>query len=330
MFYDRPILFEPNYVRRIYLGGQRMRGISAPDLYPEHWLCSAVHALNEPSMGEYEGVSRIRGGEGMYFSDALKKYPDELLGGKPELRVLVKIIDSAVRLPVQAHPDKSFSRRYFSSDHGKEEAWYIIDADADSKIYYGFKDGVTKEELSRAVDASETDPDAMTALVDSFTPKPGDVVYIPSRLVHAIGAGVTLIEVQEPTDFTIQPERFCADHRLSDSEMYLGLTKEQALGCFDMDKRYPAPLKPRLISDSDGVRMYELIGREQTDSFAMRLIESDGGSVTLCDPAAVCYLLKGGADSDGLDLKETDCFFIPAAAAGKIKITGAFSLIECF
>lgn len=307
-----------------------MRGVTKPDFYPEHWLCSAVRAINVPSEGEYEGVSRIKGDPGTYFSDALKEFPSQLLGGEPELRVLVKIIDSAVRLPVQAHPDRAFSRRYFGSDHGKEEAWYIIDADKDARIYYGFKDGVTKEDLSAAIDKSETDPDAMTALTKYFVPKPGDVIYIPAKMVHAIGAGVTLIEVQEPTDFTVQPERFCADYRLTDREMYLGLTKEQALECFDMEKRYPAPLKPRLISGSGAVRVYGLIGSGQTDSFAMRLIESDGGSYSLDTPAAVCYLLKGSAETEGAVLNADECFFVPAAAAGKTKITGKFSLIECF
>jgi hypothetical protein len=58
-------------------------------------------------------------------------------------------------------------------------------------------------------------------------------------MVHAIGCGCLLLEVQEPTDFTIQPERWCGEYKLSDREMYLGLDREKALECFDMGKKYP-------------------------------------------------------------------------------------------
>ncbi len=330
MFYDYPILFEKNYVRRIYTGGTHIRKVDKPDFYPEHWLASSVHALNEPSSGEYEGISKFRSEPYIYFSDALKEYPRELLGDLTELPVLTKIIDSAIRLPVQAHPDKAFSKLYFNSSHGKEEAWYILDVNPGARIYYGFKEGVTREDLSDAIDSSERSSEAMTGLVDSFIPSPGDIVYIPAKMVHAIGAGVTLIEVQEPTDFTIQPERMCGSYRLTDSEMYLGLTKEQALDCFDMTKRYPAPLKPRLISHKFSVNYYELIGKEQTVLFSMRLVESADGEYKLDIPVAVYYVADGEGDANGVKISSGDCFFMPFAAVGKTKICGTFRMIECF
>ena len=73
-------------------------------------------------------------------------------------------------------------------------------------------------------------------------------------MVHAIGAGCLLLEVQEPSDFTVQPERWCGDYKLSDNEMYLGLDKDTAMECFDIAKKYPAPLEPVTISDKDGVK----------------------------------------------------------------------------
>ena len=118
MFYNYPILFEKNFVKRIYTGGTHIRNIDKPDYYPEHWLASAVHAINEPSSGEYEGISKFRSEPYMYFSDALREYPKQLLGDLLELPVLTKIIDSAVRLPVQAHPDKAFSKLHFNSKKG--------------------------------------------------------------------------------------------------------------------------------------------------------------------------------------------------------------------
>ena len=73
----------------------------------------------------------------------------------------------------------------------------------------------------------------MEVLLESYPVKAGDIIYIPAKMVHAIGAGCLLLEVQEPTDFTIQPERWCGDYHLSDKQMYLDLDKETALKVFD-------------------------------------------------------------------------------------------------
>ena len=108
---------------------------------------------------------------------------------------------------------------------------------------------MTLEEFEHAIDESDSGSNEMESLLKSIDVKPGDVVYIPAKLVHAIGSGCLLLEVQEPTDFTIQPERWCGEYRLSDNEMYLGLSREDALGCFDMAKSYPAPLTPKTLRE---------------------------------------------------------------------------------
>ena len=79
---------------------------------------------------------------------------------------------------------------------------------------------------------------AMERLLNRIPVKTGDVYFIPAKAVHAIGAGCLILEVQEPTDFTIQPERWCGDYHLNDNEMYIGLSKEDALGVFDYSYNY--------------------------------------------------------------------------------------------
>ena len=254
MFFDYPIFFEKNRVFRVYKGGKLFADFFSDDStdgnYPEEWVVSAVHALNEGSTDEYEGISKIQGAD-LYLSDALKEYKNELLGDREDIGILTKILDSAIRLPVQAHPDKAFSRVHFNSNYGKEESWIILATRPNAKIFYGFKEGTTMDDFVAAIDASENGGDAMEKLLCSIDVKPGDVIYIPAKMVHAIGYGCMLLEVQEPTDFTIQPERWCGEYKLSDREMYLGLDREKALECFDMDKRYPAPLEPKVIEKND-------------------------------------------------------------------------------
>ena len=89
---------------------------------------------------------------------------------------------------------------------------------------------------------SEQPGDAFSGLLQEVEAKAGDVWLIPARVAHAIGAGCLILEVQEPTDFTIQPERWCDRYRLSDQEMYLGLDKEVALSCFDLQQAGPSVL----------------------------------------------------------------------------------------
>ena len=337
MFYDYPVFFEKNRVFRVYKGGKLFADFFSDDSedgnYPEEWVVSSVHALNDGSTDEYEGVSKIKGEE-LYLNDALEKYREQMIGDREDIGVLTKILDSAIRLPVQAHPDKAFSRKYFNSSYGKEESWYILATRPGGKVFYGFKDGVTMEQFDKAIDESEDSKTVMEELLESFEVKPGDVIYIPAKMVHAIGAGCLLLEVQEPTDFTIQPERWCGDYRLNDREMYLGLGRGNALECFDVGKKYPAPLKPTVISESDGTRYLSFIDEKITTSFTVRKIELFGGRFSLDKEAAIYVVTEGEGKliGDGYekDVKKGDYFFIPVAAKGKFVLGGNADVVECY
>ena len=153
-------------------------------------------------------------------------------------------------------------------------------------------------------------------------------------MVHAIGAGCLLLEVQEPSDFTVQPERWCGDYKLSDNEMYLGLDKDTAMECFDIAKKYPAPLEPVVISDKDGVKYLSFIDERMTTSFTVRKIELSGGEFSLDKGAAIYVAVdgKGSISGDGYhkDIKKGDYFMIPEAAKNKFNIKGNISVVECF
>ncbi len=337
MFYDYPIFFEKNRVFRVYKGGKLFADFfgddSADGNYPEEWVVSSVHALNEGSEDIHEGISKIKDSE-LYLDEALKKYKKEMLGEREDIGILTKILDSAIRLPVQAHPDKAFSKEYFGSPYGKEESWIILATRPGAKVFYGFKDGVTAEQFEEASEKSETDKTAMEKLLKSFEVKTGDVIYIPAKMVHAIGAGCLLLEVQEPTDFTIQPERMCGDYRLSDREMYLGIDKKTSLKCFDFKKDFPAPLTPKIIGDGNGVKYESLIDGRMTDSFRVRRISLDGGKFVLDKGAAVYVVTDGNGEiaGDGYkkELKKGDYFFITENAKNKFTLCGNLQAAECY
>ena len=335
----KPIFFERNRTARVYTGGKLFAGLFGDEpvdnYLPEEWIASGVRALNEGSTDPKEGVSRIENSD-VYLDDLLKQYPAELLGAGNSFRILVKALDSAIRLPAQAHPDKAFSRRYFNSNFGKTECWLILDKRENAKIFFGFKDGVTQADFERAIDESETDPDAMERLMKEIDPNVGDVYFVPAKTVHAIGKGCLILEVQEPTDFTIQPERWCGEYRLSDEQMYLGLTREQAVSCFDFGPAPNAKLAPRVTEQRDGFVQETLVGADNTDCFVIHRLHLCDGRYTLNVQGsyAVYIVIDGTAtlDGDGYTrvVSKGDYFLMPAAAMGNFTLSGNATVIECY
>ena len=334
-----PVFFERNRVGRVYTGGKLFHGFFGDEaidgFQPEEWVASSVAALNKEMACEKEGVSRIKDSD-MFFDELLEKYPQELLGSSQKMRILVKILDSAVRLPAQAHPDKAFSRKYLNSEYGKTESWIILDTRPGARIYFGFKDGVEKEAFSQAIDASETDKDAMERLMEYSEPKVGDVFLVPAKTVHAIGAGCLILEVQEPTDFTIQPEHWCDEYKLNDMEMYIGLSKELALNCFNFETTPDTKLIPKLSCDSNGVKVENLITPQDTDCFVINRITVNEGTYRLnvTDSYGVYIVIDGAGklESDGYvkEIKKGDYFFMPACLMNQFSITGNLAVVECF
>ena len=103
----------------MYTGGKLFANFlgdgSEDGFYPEEWIASAVRAMNKESANEKEGVSKPIGYD-LYFDDLLSQNKYEMLGPKGKMRILVKFLDSAVRLPAQVHPDREFSRTYLHSE----------------------------------------------------------------------------------------------------------------------------------------------------------------------------------------------------------------------
>ena len=335
----RPIFFEKNRVRRVYTGGKLFDEFlsdgSEDGFFPEEWIASAVRAMNKGSVDPKEGISKPEGMD-VYFDELLSENREMMLGPRGEMRILVKYLDSAIRLPAQAHPDKEFSRKYFNSEYGKTESWIILATRENAKIYFGFKDGVDEETFRRAVADSETDKDAMERLLCGFTPKVGEVYLVPAKTAHAIGAGCLILEIQEPTDFTIQPERWCGDYKLSDMEMYLGIDPEVAVSCFDFGEQPKARVLPETVYTKNGVTIERLIDERHTPCFVINRIKCEGGEHNLSsiDSYAVYIVTSGEGElfGDGYTrrLKRGDYFFMPYCESGKYSVKGQIEIIECY
>ena len=187
-----------NILKPVLWGGDKLvafKGLPACDEpIGESWELSAVPG--------HESV--VKGGEddGLTLSQLVQRYGADLVGEDVYRRygdsfpLLIKLIDAKRDLSIQVHPDDAMAQRRHGS-FGKNEMWYILDADEGATIATGFKRPITPEEFDRHL-AEGTILD----LVNRDASHPGDVFYIPAGMIHAIGAGNLLAEVQQSSDIT--------------------------------------------------------------------------------------------------------------------------------
>jgi mannose-6-phosphate isomerase len=126
----------------------------------------------------------------------------EILGSGVEKRypgicpLLVKLLFTTSRLSVQVHPDDDYATAHHES-LGKTEAWYVLDAQPPGEIAVGFRETITPDRLREAAQSGEIE-----ALLDWRKVEPGDIIFVPAGTVHAIGAGLTICEIQQNSDVT--------------------------------------------------------------------------------------------------------------------------------
>lgn len=337
---DSPIFFKRNRVYRLYSGGKLFGdffGDEAVDgQYPEEWVASAVKSI-KPNRPPNEGMSIVEGTD-IALAELLETRGEEILGGAEDFGVLVKVLDSAIRLPSQVHPDKPFSKKYFGSGYGKTESWLVLGVRENPKLYFGFKEKMTPEEFLERVDAAEEKPEEFEKRMNAITPKVGDVFLIRPKIVHAIGAGCLILEVQEPTDFTIISESWCLGRKIDDTTRFLGLDKKAAMECFDFDTFGSDAVKkcamtPRTLLEKNGVKIERLIGYDDTPCFAVNRFRLTGASAVLPSAPAIYIATDGSGElswgSKSRKFAKGDYFLLPHKLKGRISVSGNIEFAEC-
>lgn len=132
------------------------------------------------------GLSRCQDGQSLV----------DVLEGK-ELTYLIKFIDTNQNLSLQVHPNNEYAHIHEDA-LGKDECWYILDCEEGAGIYLGLKDGVTKQSLQAAIESNED----VNELLNFIEVQKGDFFNVPAGSIHAIGEGVTLVEVQQNSGVT--------------------------------------------------------------------------------------------------------------------------------
>ena len=295
----RPERLLPTRVYRFYRGGaliDRLRGEPEHDGdHPEDWIGSVVAARNPGRDEPLAGLSRLASGP--LLRDAINQSP--AAWGMPNL--LVKLLDPVERLPVHAHPDREFARVHLGSDYGKTEAWVIVATREESAdVWLGLRDDVSREQYRAWIDTQDTH--ALLNSLHRLTVRAGDVVFVPAGVPHAIGPGALIVELQEPTDFSIVCE--WDGFPIAAEDAHLGLGWDTAI-------------------EALGLSAYEpVLGLPDNEFFAVDDRPEPGGRF------GVLLILEGEGELDGERVRAGDAFVLPAACE-PFQTRGDLDVIRC-
>ena len=193
-----PLKFEPFLKEKIWGGTalvSRYHKKADPFLkYGESWELSAVSDnLSVVSNGFLAG-NNIEELIEVYMGDITGDIVFEKFGN--EFPLLIKLIEAREDLSVQVHPDNNLAKERHQA-YGKTEMWYILESEKNSKIFTGFKDTVTRESYIESLKTGN-----IADLMNVENPVPGDTFFTPAGRIHAIGAGIILVERQQTSDIT--------------------------------------------------------------------------------------------------------------------------------
>jgi len=326
----KPLVLEANQLHRVYRGGPAiatLRGIeSRSDYAPEDW----VGATSATFGTEREGMSRLQ--DGRLLRDVVRAEPKAFLGVDhvaqfgPDPALLVKLLDAGERLPVHLHPGREFARRHLRSAHGKTEAWVIIAARPGARVHVGFREQIDLQTLSSWVE--EQDVRAMLAALHELPVSTGDTVFVPAGTPHAIGEGILMVELQEPTDFSILLEIPVGEG----IEPELGLGWKVALEAVDREALSEGQLRSRIGSPRQVRPGASSLLPDEAEPFfrAERVVpdplaELDAGySILVAVEGEGQLELAGGR----WPLRRGDTLLIPHSA-GRAQVQGEVVAIRC-
>jgi mannose-6-phosphate isomerase len=330
----KPLRLPPNQLHRFYRGGARiaeLRGMPRQDdQAPEDWVGSVTTTFGS----DEEGLSRLE--DGRLLAQALAAEPANFLGpAHAESRgadpaLLVKLLDAGERLPVHFHPDRAFARERLGSPYGKSEAWIVVAAEGDEPaVHLGLRDPVEADTLAGWVERQE-----ISELLEALHRVPvaaGDTFFVPAGLLHAIGEGLLIVELQEPSDLSVllEWEGFELDGR---AEGHLGLGFDSALSAAGTDRLAPERLD--VLSGGghlEGDAVERLFPREADAFFRAQRVRPKPSSTFDAEFSIVVVLEGHGrlSTEDGdMALARGDTVLVPWAA-GAVSIEGDLEALRC-
>lgn len=314
-----PLQFQPEFKERVW-GGRDLERFGFE--LPEGRIGEAWTIGDHPN-----GTSRILNGElaGKGLDQVREAYGQDFFGSKGfseqgRFPLLVKLLDCQDDLSVQVHPHDGYAGLP-ERELGKTEMWYVLDAKPNAKIIYGLNPGVTRETLASSI--------AEHRILDSLngvTVSPGDAFYIPSGTVHALCAGVLVVEIQQNSDTTYRLydyDRPGLDGKLRDLHM------EDSLNVIAYDGSGAA----RMTTELEGPNEWLVITNSPYFIVEKGIVSGRWNLQTNKESFIIHIVCEGtGAlrwEEGELRVKPGDCFLIPANL-GAYAFEGNLTLLRTY
>jgi len=318
-----PLRFEPIYQYRLW-GGRRLSDLLTAPL-PGDGPIGEAWVLSDRE----DHPSRVADGplKGQTIAQLLDQFPEQVMGKLAgrfrQFPLLLKFLDAREMLSVQVHPPDTRTDLLPPGETGKTEAWVVLEAGPESRIYAGLKPGATADGLRRAL-ANGTVADHLAC----FTAKAGDGVFLPAGTVHALGGGVVVFEVQQNSDVTFR--LYDWGHVDARTGQPRALQIEQALACIDFAEGAAGPVVPVVetatpvererLFDCEYFRLWRLCGQ------ALFPVGAAGVARVLVCIGGAGRIVHGGVD---YAVGKGEVWLLPAAVgACGFQPCGAVSLLE--
>ncbi len=245
---------------------------------------------------------------GVYAGKTLEEYIEEagkeVLGKNcrrfRDFPILIKFIDAKQNLSIQVHPDNRYALKN-EGQYGKTEMWYVMDAGKDAFLYYGFKKEISKEEF-----AGRIQEDTLLEVLNAVPVQKGDVLFIESGTIHAIGEDILIAEIQQNSNVTYRVYdygRVGKDGKKRDLHIEKALAVTNRVPLIKSKSSYPHVADCDYFTvdklNLDGQMMRRMEGYVSEESFVSILILDGKGTVSC---------------GDQVTYKKGDSLFLPAGS----------------
>jgi mannose-6-phosphate isomerase len=315
-----PLLFQAEMKERVW-GGRALEqfGLTLPEgPIGEGWM-----------IGDHpNGTTKVANGDlaGLGLDQLREQYGQAILGTKGSANkngrfpLLIKLLDCQDELSVQVHPDDHYDRLP-EGESGKTEMWYILDAKPGAKIIYGLNEGVTREQLAKAIEEKR-----ILDCLREISVEAGDSFYIPSGTVHSLGAGILVAEIQQNSDSTYRLYDFDRlgldgnprELHIEDSLNVISFKGTSATymktGLSASNQWLTLANSPFFITEKGKVEQAWPL-RTTSDSFVIHIVCKGSGSIQWADGE--------------LSLKPGDCMLLPANL-GEYTLKGSMTVLRSY
>ena len=289
----QPLVFEPIFMERVW-GGRRLESLYGKRLPPAVPIGESWEIVDRP---EAQSVVHQGPFRGATLHELWLEHREEIFGHvRDSLRfpLLLKLLDAQENLSLQVHPPQAIAEKV--GGESKTEFWYISNAAPQGRVYAGVRKGTTRDSFLKALEEGRVEEQ-----LHAIQATTGDGIFLPSGRMHALGAGIVLVEIQENSDTTY---RIYDWDREKKGRVARQMHIAEAMQCVDFNDVEPGLLH----AQGETLARNEFFEVEKWNLTAPREVAPAGQFAIVC-------CLSGALRCGDVDLRPGEFFLVPASSA---------------